>query len=125
VLKKEDKLTESSFINIDIDFADYEAVCDHKGYTIGYSSDKMNVQDFQKEIIGKLHVHFTKAKGLLVLFTLANNNHMNLNIIQKCLKQMDDVTSDNIDMIFGTKPDHTLSSDEVIVNILLTGLDSL
>ena len=107
--------------SIKLTVSDYEMIYNNIGYSIGYQSEVIKIENFNNEIIEKFKKYFTQTKGILLNFTI---NH-DITIINNLMEELNDNVSDNCDIIFGTIIDEALSQDELKVNIILTGLEQI
>ena len=105
--------------DLKIDLHDYETVLRHKGKIIGscYLTKVATINDDFKNQIGK-QVSF--AKGILVNFFVSSK--ISLFVINDIMGMIAEQTNENCEIIFSSEIDNTLNEDEMIVQMILTGL---
>ncbi len=110
-------------MGIDIDYADYKTINRHNGYTIGFNSDVVLVNDLEVELLKKFKNYLEKAKGILVTYSIKEDK--NLFDISAIMEKLSDITNSDSEIIFGTEIDNNLKINECRFHIYITGLESI
>lgn len=110
-------------MQIDLDYADYKTINAHKGFTVGFNSDIIQVNNLEMELLKKCEKYLTKAKGVLIKFTI--NKDTSIVDIRALMEKLNNVIKEDAEIIFGTEIDINLKTEECRFHILLTGLETI
>jgi len=112
--------------NIDLDYADYKTINKHKGYCIGFNSEIVLIDTLEVELLNKFKKHFHYAKGILIKYSL--NENQSLCDIKNIMGKIDDNiknSTPSVDIILGTEDDSSVKLGECKFQIIITGLEKL
>jgi len=109
-------------INLNIDYADYKCVNSHNGYAVGINSDKIKFDKLEKEIIDKFKQHIKVAKAISIVFHI--NQNQNIEPIAEFMNIVNTISS-NCNIIFGTSLNNDIDCNEVKLDLLITGLETV
>lgn len=109
--------------NTEIDNEDIKTINSHKDYTVGFNSEMITFSTLDAELIGRFKNHIPKAKGILINFTL--NENQSLLSVSDLMEQIENIASSDAEIIFGTKVDENTELDKCKFTVLLTGLERI
>ncbi len=75
---------------LNLDYADYKTINAHKGFTIGFNSDVVLVNDLEVELLKKIKNYLEKAKGVLVIYSI--NKDKNISDIITIMEKLNNIT---------------------------------
>jgi cell division GTPase FtsZ len=110
-------------MEIDLDYADYKTINAHKGFTIGFNSNIVPINNLEVELLQRLKTHLEKAKGVLIKYTI--NEDKNLLDISAIMEKLNNIIDNDTEIIFGTEIDNNLKIEECRFHILITGLETI
>jgi len=110
-------------MEIDLDYTDYKTINAHKGFTIGFNSDILLINDLEVELLQRFKKHLAKAKGVLIKYTISEDK--NLLDISVVMEKLNNIIDNNAEIIFGTETDNNLKIEECRFHILITGLETI
>lgn len=110
---------------VNVDFADIKTILDYKGMAymgIGRANGEKRMEDAVNQAIqGPLtESKINGAKG--VIFNVRGNSELELSEIGDGLGKINDLVSDDANIIFGTLTDETVG-DDIIVTVIATGVE--
>lgn len=110
---------------VNVDFADIKTILNYKGMAymgIGRANGEKRMEDAVNQAIqGPLtESKINGAKG--VIFNVRGNSELELSEIGDGLGKINDLVSDDANIIFGTLTDETVG-DDIIVTVIATGVE--
>ena len=108
-------------MEIDLNYADWKTINEHKGYSIGFNSELVSIDNLEIELFNKLKKYIKQAKGILIKFYI--NQNQDLIEISNIMEKINDNT--DADMIFGTEIDSHIKIDECRFHVQITGLEKI
>lgn len=110
---------------VNVDFADIKTILNYKGMAymgIGCANGEKRMEDAVNQAIqGPLtESKINGAKG--VIFNVRGNSELELSEIGDGLGKINDLVSDDANIIFGTLTDETVG-DDIIVTVIATGVE--
>ena len=110
-------------MEINLDYADYKTINCHKGYTIGFNSDILPINDLEVELLQRFKKHLAKAKGVLIKYTISEDK--NLLDISTIMEKLNNIIDNDVEIIFATEVDNNLKIEECRFHILIAGLETI
>jgi len=110
-------------MEIDLDYADYKTINAHKGFTVGFNSDIIPINNLEVELLQRFKKYLAKAKGVLIKYTISEDE--NLLEISAIMEKLNNIVDNDAEIIFGTETDNNLKIEEYRFYILITGLETI
>jgi len=109
-------------MEIDLSYADYKAINAHQGYSIGFNSGIVKINNLEIELLQRLEKCLRKSKGILINFII--NEKESLHNISNTVVKINDININNndTDIIFGSETNNSINIEECKFEILITGL---
>lgn len=107
----------------DVSYADYKSINAHQGYSIGFNSDIVKINDLEVELLQRFEKHLCKAKGILMNFAI--NGDENLHDITDTVIKINNFNNNYPDIIFASETDNSIKMEECKFEILITGLETI
>ena len=106
--------------DINVEIEDINSAIDIKGKISGYSNN-VNVEDLITDIRKNISDYeFKNAKTIILIFH--TNPNINISVINKLMDILNEITSNETDIIFGTNIKDSLDTNIIGYRILLTGI---
>jgi cell division protein FtsZ len=114
----------TSIGDVNVDFADIITILQYKGMAymaIGQASGEHRMEDAVKQAINNPLTENTIKDAKGIIFNVRANSNLELNELNDGMNIVNDLISEDANVIFGTTVDETLG-DEIIVTVIATGV---
>jgi len=110
-------------MGIALSYADYKTINAHQGYSLGFNSDIMKINNLEVELLQKFEKHLCKSKGVLINFII--NENKSLSDISSAIVKINHFINNDTNIIVGTETNSSINTEECKFEILITGLETI